>query len=180
MMVTLLKGSQTGRLRLFCVAVSAVLLYGCNAGVQQPQGVQQANPQAQAPAVPPAVSINALMVGMVDHAGHVIWDAGAEGKAPKTDKDWQEVEHHAIQLAGAATLITIGGTGPADAGWAQLPDWRRYSKEMTDEAVAALTAARTKNREGIMKAGDQLVTTCEGCHKQFKPELPTEGLLHPH
>jgi Cytochrome C' len=169
---------RTRRLRLACVAVSAVLLYGCNPRVEQSQGGQSAIPQA--PAVPPAVSINALMVGMVDHAGHVIWNAGAEGRAPKTDKDWEEVEHHAIQLAGASTLITMGGTGPADAGWAQLPDWRRYSKEMSDEAVAVLTAARSKNQDGLMKAGDQLVTTCEGCHKQFKPDLPTEGLVHPH
>jgi hypothetical protein len=31
-------------------------------------------------------SINAVMVGMVDHAAHVIWDAATEGQAPKTDK----------------------------------------------------------------------------------------------
>jgi len=177
MMVTTLKRSTTRRLGLF-FGVSAFLLYGCNTGVEQQQAVQQANPQA--PAVPPAVSVNAVMVALVDHASHVIWDVAEEAKAPKNDKDWGELEHHATQLAASGTLIALGGTGKADPGWAQLPDWKKYSQELTDAGLAALSAVRSKNREALLKAGDQLVATCEGCHKEFKPELPTEGIVHPH
>ena len=176
MIVTLSRKSHMYGASLVCV-FGGWLVIGCGSSVESPQGTQPASSQA---AVPPAVSINAVMVGLVDHAGHVIWDAAAEGKGPKTDQDWEELEHHAIQLAASGPLLAIGGTGPADPGWAVLPDWRKYSKDLSDGGVAALSAARAKNRDGISKAGDQIVTTCEGCHKQFKPELPTEGLVHSH
>jgi hypothetical protein len=179
MIATFSKKSGIYRAGLLGVA-AAIWLIGCSSNVEPPRQAQQPSPQASAATVPTAVSVNALMVGMVDHAGHVIWDAAAEGKAPKTDKDWEEIEHHAIQLAASGTLIALGGTGPADPGWAQLPDWKKYSKELSDEGLAVLAAARSKNRDGISKAGDQIVATCEGCHKQFKPDLPTEGLVHSH
>lgn len=150
----------------------------CACSVEQPQSVQQASPQA--PAVPPVVSINALMVALVDHASHELWDVEKEGRAPKTDAQWNEVEHHAIQLAGAGTLIALGGTGQADPGWAQSPLWKQFSQQLNEAGTAALSAARGKNVEALVKANSQLVEVCESCHKQFKPELPTEGIVHPH
>jgi hypothetical protein len=159
---------------------TALVIFGCGSNVEPPRAAQSPSSSAPAATVPTVVSVNAVMVGMVDHAGHVIWDAATDQKAPKTDQDWEEVEHHAIQLAASGTLIALGGTGPADPGWAQLPDWKKYSKELSDEGIVVLNAARSKNRDGISKAGDQIVATCEGCHKQFKPDLPTEGLVHSH
>jgi cytochrome c556 len=120
------------------------------------------------------------MVGLVDHASHTLWDVEKEGRAPKTDADWGELEHHAIQLAAAGPLIALGGTGQADPGWAQSPAWKKYSQELADAGVAALNAVRSKNLEALVKANGQLVDVCERCHKEFKPELPTEGIVHPH
>jgi CRP/FNR family cyclic AMP-dependent transcriptional regulator len=35
--------------------------------------------------------------------------------------------------------------------------------------------------KALRSAGDTLVDVCEGCHEEFKPDLPTEGILHvPH
>ena len=42
----------------------------------------------------------------------------------------------------------------------------------------ALAAARSRNLPALIEANGKLVETCEGCHKQFKPELPTEGIGH--
>ena len=131
-------------------------------------------------AVPPAISINAAMVGLVDHASHAIWDTGIEGQAPQTDRDWETIAHYAIQLATAGTWITLGGTGPEDAGWVQQPNWATYTREMTDGALAALEAAHGKNLDALSTAGDQIVEACERCHTQYKPDLPTEGITHPH
>jgi len=175
--VTPLKGNGSRRLGLF-FGLIALLLYGCNPSVEQPQGAQQGSPQA--PAVPPKVSVNAIMVALVDHAGHELWDVEKEGGAPKTDAQWREVEHHATQLAAAGTLIALGGTGQADPGWAQSPDWKQHSQALSDAGLAALNAARSKNLEALVKANGQLVEVCEACHKEFKPELPTEGIAHPH
>jgi cytochrome c556 len=130
--------------------------------------------------VPLEVSINAVMVGLVDHASHTIWDAGAPGQAPKTDKAWEEVQHHAIQLAAAGSVIAIPGTGKSDAAWVKTPEWQRYAKELADVGVLAWKAAESKDIKGITDSGDKLVATCEGCHKVYKGDLPTEGILHPH
>ena len=177
MVATPFKGSRAHALGLL-LGVSALFVSGCTTSVEQPQAVQQAG--AQAPGIPPVVSVNALMVALVDHASHELWNIEKEGRAPKTDAEWGEVEHHATQLAGAGTLIALGGTGKADPGWAQLPDWKKYSQQLNDAGLAAFNAARAKNFEGVVKANGQLVEVCESCHKQFKPELPTEGIVHPH
>jgi len=173
-----LKNSTTGRLLVF-LGMSVVLLYGCSSSVEQPQGNQQTSPLQLT--VPPAVSINALMVAWIDHSGHELWDVEQEGRAPRNDADWREVERHATQLAASGSLIALGGTGQADPGWAQLPDWKKYSQELSKAGIAALNAARGRNFEELVTANGQLVAVCESCHKEFKPELPTEGKTHqPH
>ena len=53
--------------------VSVFLVSGCG-GSEPKQAVQQTPPPAPMPVVKPAVSINALMVALVDHAGHVLWN----------------------------------------------------------------------------------------------------------
>jgi hypothetical protein len=166
------------RILVLCFGTSAWLLGGCNTTGAPPPATQQAIPRAAT--MTPVVSVNAIMVGFVDHAAHVLWDVADETKAPKTDRDWGELEHHAIQTAAAGTLIGLGGTGPADPGWALLPEWKTYSQQLSDGGLAALNAVRRKDRAAILKAGDQIVQTCEGCHEKFKPDLPTEGIVHPH
>ena len=153
------------------VWVGVALLVGCNRA-----GQQTASPLP----VPPGFSINAEMVGLVDHAAHALWDVEREEHAPKSDEDWAEVEDSAVQLAAAGTVIALGGTGPADPGWAQLPDWTRFSRDLRDAALLARTAAQGKNLDALVKVNGQIVDVCEGCHKQFKPELPTERIVHRH
>ena len=177
MIATPRKGSRSRSLGLF-LGMNALLVYGCNTSVERSPAVQQASPQA--PGIPPVVSVNALMVALVDHASHELWNVEKEGGAPKNDKGWREVEHHATQLAGAGTLIALGGTGKADPGWALLPDWKKYCQRLNEAGLAALSATRAKNLEALVKANGQLVEVCESCHKQFKPDLPTEGIVHPH
>lgn len=132
------------------------------------------------PPVPLPISINALMVAQVDHAGHELWDAGKEGHAPKTAQDWEEIEHHAMQLAAAATLVSLGGTGQADLGWVVKPDWKPLAQKLSDTAMRAVDAAHAKDLTALTKAGDDLTDVCESCHKAFKPQIPSEGIVHPH
>jgi hypothetical protein len=166
------------RFGAFIAGAVFLLALGCSTtSVPPQQETQQAPPP---PVVQPALSVNAVMVGLVDHASHVIWDAATDEKAPKNDKDWEELEHHAIQLAAAGSEVALGGTGREDAGWAAQPQWGEYSKQLTEAALAALDAARNRNQQGIEDVGDRITATCTGCHDRFKPEVPTEGILHPH
>lgn len=165
-------------------AAVAVFTFGCSSPPEQSQVNQApaAEPAAAVapapPAVTPQLSFNALMVTMIDNAGHVLWDAEKEGFKPKNDADWLEIEDHAIQLAAASTLIQIGGTGPTDRVWAQDPKWRIDAQKMGQAAMAANAAAKQKNLEALVAANSTLVESCESCHKAFKPDLPTEGVVH--
>jgi cytochrome c556 len=51
---------------------------------------------------------------------------------------------------------------------------------MSDAGAAALKASQSKNFEALVAANSQLVDACEGCHKEFKPALPREGIKHKH
>ena len=129
--------------------------------------------------IPLSTSINELMVASVDHLAHEIWEAGSADAL--TRLEWQEAEQHAIQLIGTGTLISLGGTGIADAGWVTSPAWQEFSQELTDSALAVRAAIRIRNQDALSNAGERLLESCQGCHQVFKPELPTEGLFHqPH
>lgn len=134
-----------------------------------------AHPEDRDIAVP--VSINALMVTLIDHSAHYIWDYGAMQRTI-TDDEWQTIEYYAIQLAGSGPMITLGGSGPLDDSWADSEAWTSYSRTMTNAAMLALDAAKNKDKTLLASTGDVLVASCEGCHAAFKPESPTEGILH--
>jgi hypothetical protein len=153
------------------LALAAGLVVGVSgAGLAQPD---------DAAFVPPATSVNALMVALVDHAAHEIWEAGS---APTlTGRDWQVVEQHSLQLAAAGTLVSLGGTGPEDKNWAISPAWQQWSRALSQGGLAALAAVQKTDQRALRAAGEMIVETCFGCHDAFKPDAPTEGLMHvPH
>ncbi len=165
-------------LAVFC---ASAMMVACAAPPAPSPAAQSTSPSPAAPTfVVPQVSINASMVALVDHAAHNLWEVEREGKAPKSDADWEVVTEHAIQLAAAGAAITVGGTGPTDALWVQNPAWRAHAQNMSDAGVAALRAAQAKNLDQLIAANGKLVDSCEGCHKEFKPAIPTEGIVHGH
>ncbi len=163
-----------------CVGGTTLLLVGCTA--EAPRQADAPPPVAPSkpvePAFTPVVSINGLMVTWIDNASHVLWDVEKKGLAPKDEADWIELEDHATQLAAAGTFIQMGGTGQADAGWVQQTGWKTNAQALTAAALADLAAAKSRNLDAVIKANGQLVEACEGCHKAFKPELPSEGIAH--
>ena len=126
---------------------------------------------------PLPVSINALMVTMLDHSAHYIWDYAALEET-MLEEEWAAVEYYAIQLAAGGPLITLGGTGEFDNGWVSSPQWLAYSMDMSNAAMKAKTASRLEDKELLMTAGDELLDSCLGCHDLFKPEIPSEGMMH--
>ena len=168
-------------LSLAIVGAHGLLSVACADPPAQPSSTQTATPAtAMSTVVVPQVSINAAMVALVDHAAHNLWEVEREGKAPKTDADWEVVAEHAIQLAAAGPAITAGGTGPTDALWVKSASWRTHAQNMSDAGVAALRAAQAKNLDQLIAANGKLVESCEACHKEFKPAIPSEGILHGH
>jgi len=162
-------------------ALGAYLAAGCGAPTEQAQPSAQSGPAARSvPTVQSPVSINAEMVRVVDHAAHQLWNAEREGMAPKTDADWENIVEHATQIAAAGALIRLEGTGPNDRTFVQQADWQKFGAAISDAGLAALKAAEAKSQGALVSANGQLVEACEGCHKRFKPELPSEGITHSH
>jgi len=158
--------------RAFAViaGIGAAVFCGFTASCKQAPAVLSASPSAiVTPAVPPAVSVNDLMVGLVGYAANELWSVEQEGRAPKTDEDWQKIKHHAIQLAASGTLTALGGTSQADRAWAMRPDWNKYAQQMTDVGLAALEAARRKDLDAVITVNEQIGDVCERCHRAIMP-----------
>lgn len=137
-------------------------------------------PAAEAPAETEAtlqlpVSHNELMVALVNHAADPIWVAS--WRNPQTDADWRELERLSYQLRIAGSLLEIPGTGPMDAQWAADEGWREWSKKLGESGDLALEAAQSRDLDLVQTAGDRIVEACEGCHLDYKPDLPTGGLF---
>ena len=163
-------------------ALGACLAAGCSAPAEKPQpsAAQGGTAASSAPAVQSPVSINAEMVRVVDHAAHQLWNTEKEGMVPKTDADWENIVEHATQIAAAGALIRLEGTGPNDRTFVQEPDWQKFGAAVSNAGLAALRAAEAKNQPALVAANGQLVEACEGCHKRFKPAIPSEGITHSH
>ena len=124
-------------------------------------------------------SLNAMMVSSVDWAAHEVWEAGyAE---TMTGRNWLTVKQYATQLLASGTLVSLGGTGPADMTWVNNPEWQRWTSRMIQDTKEALRAIEAQDQQQLLAAGERLVDACEGCHEIFKPSVPTEGIMHvPH
>ncbi len=125
-------------------------------------------PVAQLP-----VSLNEVMVALVNHAADPIWVAAWH--SPETDGDWRELERLSYQLEMAGALLTIPGTGPMDQQWTSDPGWRDYANQLREAGEGAVAAVQARDLEAISHSGDVIVEICEGCHFDFKPDMPTGG-----
>lgn len=117
------------------------------------------------------VSINEVMVAMVNQAADPIW--GAIRNNPQTERDWRELERLSYQIQIGGALLAVPGTGPLDDAWVANPQWRQLANQLSQDGVRAVNAVRSRNMDLMKRAGDQLIETCEACHRAFKPDLPT-------
>jgi len=116
------------------------------------------------------LSLNQMMVSVVDSHSHEIWDAAE--KPPTTEKEWATLEHAAATLAASGSLTEMSGNGPDDRQWLAKPQWDKYSQTLSDAGLAALRAVNAKDAMALNAAGDQLVLSCIACHKEYKLNVP--------
>lgn len=159
----------------FMMASPGLLLFACGS-VQTPVGQY---PLLNVPFVPD-ISINEIMVGQVDHAASYLLSMGAAQGAQSAGDEWQEAEHYAIQLISSTSAITMGGSGENDAMWVVQSGWRLYTAQLNDASVAVLQASRNEDRGALNVATQRLAASCDGCHAQYKPEVPTQGFYRRH
>lgn len=142
-----------------------------------PQPPSQAAPSVAetGASLPLRVSINAVMVALVDFAADGIWRPAAS-ETPLTDRQWLFAEQDATNLIASASLITMPGAGASDARWVEEDDWRRWATEMQATAEQAKAAIDTRDQPRLKLVGDRLVEICQTCHQKYKPGLPSMGI----
>ncbi|MEM9409231.1 MAG: hypothetical protein AAGA81_24600 [Acidobacteriota bacterium] len=154
-------------MKRLCIPFAVAL---CAVACQPTAAPETAPPSATLP-----VSHNEVMVALVNHAADPIWVAA--WRNPSNDAQWRELERLAYQLRIAGSLLEMPGTGPMDAQWASDEGWRGWTQKLAASGELALEAAKTRDLELVGTAGDRIVDACEGCHLEFKPDLPTGGLF---
>ncbi|MEQ8858437.1 MAG: hypothetical protein RIC56_07305 [Pseudomonadales bacterium] len=143
----------------------AVLLL---AWVASARAAEPAPPELRLP-----VSLNAVMVALINHSADPIWLAA--WRNPESDRDWRELELMAYQLQIAGALLVVPGSGPMDQAWTSDPAWQEWSNKLRVAGKRAMDSIKTRDIERVAMTGDELVGICEGCHARFKPALPTGG-----
>ncbi len=166
---------------LLAVAIAGLLvgLSGCTESPENAAEAPVAPPAEAAPAQPVQavkrlpVSLNTVMVAMVNQAADPLWVAAWHN--PQTDADWRELQRRAVQLELSGTLLAVPGTGPLDEQWTAKPEWQNWASALRDVGESAVDAVAARDVDTIAMVGGQIVDICEGCHRDFKLALPTGG-----
>ncbi len=147
------------------------------AGCQQKHADAPAAAQAGLTQLP--VSINAAMVALTSQAADYLFAPG-NGDMPRNDRDWDLVHNAAYEIMLAGDVMQVPGTGTFDAQWVAEAEWKRLSTELTEIGGEAekLAAAKVTDRAQWQALGDKLVQNCLTCHEKFKPDTPSQGILH--
>jgi len=136
--------------------------------------------EAAAPALTELpVSINATMVGLIDNSADYIWTVG-NGDMPRDELDWDLVRSATYDMILGGQVMKVPGTGEFDHQWTAEENWQEWSDQLTliGQDALPLAEAQSTDVEAWRAIGDRLIENCEGCHNAFKPELPSEGILH--
>lgn len=154
---------------VMAVAVSVV---ACSPDTPEPPATP---PTAAAGEITLPVSLNEVMVALVNSAADPIW--AATWNEPQSERDWRELERLAYQIQIGGHMLQFPGDGPLDREWVSDPRWVEYSQQLSRDGRRAVNAVRQRDRDLMNSAGDYLVETCEACHRDFRPDLPTMGMF---
>ncbi len=149
------------------------------ASCQQAEEAPAAPAEASLAQVTLPVSINAAMVGIIDQSADFIWAVG-NGDMPRNDHDWDQVRGAVYDMILGGQVIQMEGTGEFDAQWVANTDWQTHSEDLTriGQDALPLVEAKSEDVEAWRAIGDRLVQNCLACHELFKPEVPSQGILH--
>ena len=138
-----------------------------NAQARLDEALQQesSGPAAtQQPPFIPVAGVYQLMKAIIIPNAEVVWNVAME--APQDDQEWTTIQNSALTLAESGNLLMIGSRAK-DQG-----DWVKAAQALVNEATVALRAAEAKNVDVLLEAGDRMLRTCSGCHRQYKQSPP--------
>lgn len=157
------------RVRRAALAVTAAVALSACGTPATPAG--SASGATRAERFVPVASVDEIMEAVVIPSSQALFDAvvyvnGEVERAPTSDQDWHALQMHALAVAEAGNLLLV----PPRVKDAD--DWIAASNAMTRAGAAAAGAAKTKDLEGLLKAGSDLYSACTACHRTYLPAEP--------
>jgi hypothetical protein len=150
------------RVFLLCLTI-ATPLYGCSSTPSAEIPVETTTPSAAEPFVfvsDPAMK--ELMANKVEVQTEVLWNAGLEENAPKTDADWKKLEEAANGLIDAGKSM-LEPPLAKDQG-----KWKDETQKFMDDIGLALKEIKAKNLTALNDTtGKMTEGTCTTCHKLY-------------
>ncbi len=168
-------------------AIALLTAAGCG------QQREAATPAIAAPV--PVGTVREVMHQIVEESAQAIFDsvavtvsaAGTVEKQPRTNEEWDALEHWALRLAEAPNLFKVPGRRVArpeeentSAGPTELPPiqiqakieanrelFDKYLDALQASGIEALTAVKAKNVQGLFDVGEKIDVACENCHLEF-------------
>ena len=128
---------------MFRYALSVVLGILCACGAAQAQFPQ----------------VLKFMGATVIPNSNIVFSVGKQ--TPKTDAEWAAVLNSAEQLsAGALKLMPMGPDRGREA-------WVNFTDALGVGSRKAVAAAKARNLDAVLSAGDAMYEACEGCHAAY-------------
>jgi len=139
-------------------------------------------------------TVKDIMDSAVDPSADYIWESlgtevsaeGVKEKRPSNDDEWKEERRKAVLLVEAANLLLMPGRKVAKAGEKaenpevelspeqiealiakDRPQFVKLAQDFQQTAIEQLKAVDEKNIQDMLKAGGDLDTKCENCHKVY-------------
>jgi hypothetical protein len=152
------------------IATAAVSLL-CLARLTAQEPTAQAIPPTSQPPFNVVASVQQLMQGVIDPASAFLWNAvhteatekGVREFVPQTDEEWTSLWNSALVIAESGNLLMMGRRARDRDGWMAV------ARALSDGGVLAMKAARAKNVNGILEAGEEIRAACQSCHRQYVP-----------
>ena len=173
-------------MRLFAAGCTFACLTAIAAAAQAP---------AARPAPKPAGTLAQVMRGIYFPNANLIFDVqqadpgapkkkSGEGTGSSTETysgvytGWEAVENAAIALTDGVDLLLRPGRTCQNGKPVPLnqPDFQKFAREMRDAGRVVLAAARTKNREKVSDATNNIADACSNCHEVYRDKGPADSL----
>jgi len=126
------------------------------------------------PPLPLPISLLDLMRASVEIPAEGIW--AAQGADKLGDDDWLLADQDSASLAGAATLMSMPGTGKHDRKWVANADWQSWVRDVQKTALEIRAAAKARDQVRFGTAADHLSEVCQTCHTKYRPAAPSDGV----
>jgi hypothetical protein len=139
------------------LALGAVVLAGCQKAAETP------------PPYKVELSTKDLMKHAIDPAADIVWAAsgyvvdekGTTDLSPTTAQGWATVTNNAATVAELSNTLMLPGRSPGE------PEWNTFAIRLHDTAMAAMRAADSRDKAGLLRTGSDIFLACTACHKRY-------------